>query len=68
MKQQRPEPKTLMSQPPRQSATDQLPDAYPVREAHAVPQPTSQFRAFETYGKIGCGQRLSDAQPGMEAP
>jgi hypothetical protein len=32
MKQQRPEPKALMSQPPRQSATDQLPDAYPVRE------------------------------------
>ena len=32
MKQQRPEPKTLIGQPPRQSTTDQLPDAYLARE------------------------------------
>ena len=32
MKQQRPEPKTLIGQPPRQSTTDHPPDAYLVRE------------------------------------
>jgi hypothetical protein len=32
VKQQRPEPNTIVRQPPRQSSTDQLPDFYPVPE------------------------------------